>query len=502
MVVFATPCATSDTPPSTPESRTPTTGATPDLPWPRSTPEEQGISSQNLIRALGKIRDDNLDVHSVIIIRNGHVILEAYVHPYGPDDLHNVKSVSKSVISAVVGIALEEGILESLDQPVYDFFPQYFTDDGDPRKKKITLRHLITMTAGFDLDENGPKMRRVFQSDDWIKTTLETELAHDPGTRFLYSTPLTHTMSGILTEASGKSLLELTTEHVFEPIGIAEVRWSQGPKGYYLGGAELFLTPRDMARFGMLFLRGGRWGDGQVVPAAWVEESTANRIADVETSQRYGYWWWPADDGYNASGWGGQGIGVHPALDLVAIGTAADPGASNKMFGGLDPPSPDVTKLPPDPEAVAKLEQLVHDLAHPKPRPVAELPKTARKISGKTWVFDENPFGLQEFSPVCKRGLNTCTFSWTSVQGTYSTEIGLDGLYRLTDMGTVGQMPDGNRVAVRGGWTGDRTFEMESTWMGNPVVSAWRFVFDDEHVAITAEIRPTGRTQELTARKK
>lgn len=477
-----------------------TPAASPELPWPRSTPEEQGISSENLIAALSKIRDDDLDVHSVILIKNGHLILEAYVHPYGPDDLHNVKSVSKSVISAVVGIALDNGILESLDQPVHGFFPQYFDDDTDPRKKKITLRHLITMTAGLDLDENGPKMGRVFQSDDWIETTLETDMVADPGTRFLYSTPLTHTMSGILTEASGKSLLDLTTEQLFSPLGIGEVAWSQGPKGYYFGGSELFLRPRDMARFGMLFLQGGKWGDRQIVSAEWVKASTTNQLGDINANQRYGFGWWPGDDRYAARGWGGQGIGINPLLDLVAVGTAADPMASQRMFGEIDLPSPDAKALPPNPEAVARLQKLVHELQHPEPRPVPELPETARKIAGTTWRFRDNPFGLTEIALTCEEGKSTCTIAWDSTRGAYSTQVGLDGLYRLTEMGETGQMPDGNRVALRGEWTADRIFEMDVTWMGNPVVSRWRLEFAKEELSVTTAVRPTGQTYELTAR--
>lgn len=159
--------------------------------------------------AVRRIRDESLDIRSLVLVRNDHIILELYVHPYDRDTVHNVKSVSKSVISALVGIALREGILENLDQTVVEFFPQYITDGMDERKKQITLRHLLTMTAGLDLDENGPKMARVFASDDWIRTAFEAPMATDPGTRFVYSTPLTHTMSGILTESSGMSLLEL-----------------------------------------------------------------------------------------------------------------------------------------------------------------------------------------------------------------------------------------------------------------------------------------------------
>jgi CubicO group peptidase (beta-lactamase class C family) len=124
------------------------------------------------------------------------------------------------------------------------------------------------MTAGLDLDENGPKMAKVFASDDWIRAAFEAPMSDDPGARFVYSTPLTHTMSGILTDTSGMSLLELADEHLFGPLGIDKLQWEQGPKGYYFGGAELFLRPIDMAKFGLLYLNDGKWQGEQIVPEA------------------------------------------------------------------------------------------------------------------------------------------------------------------------------------------------------------------------------------------
>ena len=153
----------------------------------RSTPEEQGVDSERLIESVRRIRDDDLDVRSLVLLRNDHIILELYVHPYDRDTLHNVKSVSKSVISALVGIALEEEVVESLDQAVGEFYPQYFTEGMDARKKTITLRHLLTMTAGLDLDENGPKMAKVFASNDWIRAAFEAPMAAD--TPMVESTP-------------------------------------------------------------------------------------------------------------------------------------------------------------------------------------------------------------------------------------------------------------------------------------------------------------------------
>jgi CubicO group peptidase (beta-lactamase class C family) len=461
--------------------------------WERSTPEEQGIDSGSLAATLRKIRDEKIDIHSVVLIRNGSLVLESYVHPYGPEDLHNVKSVSKSIISALVGIALHRGDLKSLDQKVSEFYPQYFPEDADPRKKAITLRHLLTMTAGLDLDENGPKMGRVFRSDDWIRATFETEMATDPGKSFVYSTPLTHTMSGILTEATGASLREYAGEHLLGPLEIDRLQWQQGPKGYYFGGAELWLTPDAMARFGYLFLNRGRWGDRQVVPAEWVAESTSHQLTCECPGRKYGYWWWLSDKGvYLAMGWGGQGITVAPDLDAVLVITAADHAARDeiareifeKAFASEEGP------LPPSPEGVKALQGIVKELENPAPSPLPALPETAAKISGKTWTLTGDPrFRSVRFD---FENDGRCFVSVERSEGRGRMEVGRDGLFRLTDTGEMGNMPADNRMACRGGWSDDHTFVMEVHEMGNPLVSVATAEFTPGGLDLDVLIKPVG----------
>jgi CubicO group peptidase (beta-lactamase class C family) len=478
------------------------TASSPAFTWKRSTPEKQGVDSELLLKALRRIRDENLDIRSLVLVRNDHVILELYVHPYDRDTVHNVKSVSKSIISALVGIALREKILESLDQTVREFYPQYITDGMDERKKQITLRHLITMTAGLDLDENGPKMAKVFASDDWIRTAFEAPMSDDPGARFVYSTPLTHTMSGILTDTSGMSLLELADEHLFGPLGIDRLQWEQGPKGYYFGGAELFLRPIDMAKFGLLYLNDGKWQGEQIVPEAWVVESTRNQIPDGERN-RYGYWWWLGEEGgevtaIKAMGWGGQGVTVLPGLDMVAAGTAGDPRAPDRIFRDVDPSSFGNEPLPPNPEAGAELERLVRELENPKPEPVPPLPEIAKKISGRTYVLDANARDFKSFT--FRFGADASTFEVESKRSTETirAEVGLDGLYRMTDTGPAGPMPENNRLAARGRWTSDNELSLESHQIGDPIHAIWTVRFEGDRVEATAWIQPLGQSFTVT----
>ncbi len=464
--------------------------------WEHSTPEAQGIDSRGLVRAVSRVRDECVNLHSLIMIRNGHVIFEVYVPPYDKDTLHNVKSVTKSIMSALVGIALQEGILDSLDQTVSEYFPEYITDDMDPRKRSITLRHLLTMTSGLDLDENGPIMNGIFGSDDWIEATFARPISGDPGRRFLYCSALSHTMSGILSRASKQSLLELCNRYLFGPLGINGIQWKQGPKGYYFGGSELFMTPRDMVKFGLLFLNQGRWGGEQVVPADWVRESTRDHMAGIEADDGYGYWWWQVltdDYGYKAAGWGGQRIFVLPRRNMVVVATSADPEGLNKLFDAFDTSSIRDNPLPPNPEALQTLEVLVRDLEHPTPEPVPDLPPLAKEISGCAYLLEgmdwQLPFKDIAFD-FTRPDRSTMTIG--TEEGTYRLAVGLDGLYRMTPTDRFGRMPRDNRIAVRGRWTGDQSFAMDYMDLGDPNHARLNVNFSEDRISISADFELIG----------
>jgi CubicO group peptidase (beta-lactamase class C family) len=222
----------------------------PDDNWKVSTPETQGVDSLKLLEMFQDIQAKRgSGLHSILIVKNGYLILESYIAPYHKGTLHNVKSASKSILSALVGIALREKFLKNLDQKVSEFYPEYV---NDPQKKDITLRHLLTMTAGltWSYDQETTSPVSPFDLEQWKAIPMRDT----PGKKFEYNTMLAHMMSAILTKASGKSTKEIADSSLFKPLGISDVQWSKDNKGIYLGGAELFLKPRDMAKFGLLYL--------------------------------------------------------------------------------------------------------------------------------------------------------------------------------------------------------------------------------------------------------
>lgn len=297
--------------------------------WPISTPEEQGMNSEMLSQAINQ--GGNLGfVDCILVIRNGHIVAENYYNGYDKDTPHDVRSVSKSFLSAMTGIALQEGYLERLDLKMLDFFPEYIYQSIDPRKFDITIRHLLMMRMGIDGDEN--IYNQVYNSSNWVKTTIELPLLYNPGSRFLYNTFQTHLLSAIITKASGMSTMEFARRFLLSEMKIECNEWQQDPQGYYFGGNSMDFTPRDMARLGYLYMHNGNMDGKQIVPAEWVEESLTNYTGFVGQSWgdldniNYGYLWWLGEvKGHSvflALGHGGQFVLNIPDLNMIVVVTA------------------------------------------------------------------------------------------------------------------------------------------------------------------------------------
>jgi CubicO group peptidase (beta-lactamase class C family) len=297
--------------------------------WPTSTPEDQGIDSQLLTQAISQ--GENLGfVDCILVIRNGYIVAENYYNGYGENIPHDVRSVSKSFLSAMIGIALRDGHLDSLGSKMLDFFPEYVYQSIDPRKFDITIRHLLMMRMGIDSDEN--IYNQVYNSSNWVKTTIELPLLHNPGSKFLYSTYQTHLLSAIITKASGMSTMEFARRFLLSEMKIECNEWQQDAQGYYFGGNSMDFTPRNMARLGYLYMNNGNLNGKQIVPAEWVEESLINYTGfnglnwgDLHNFN-YGYLWWLGEikdhQVFLALGHGGQFILNFPDLNLIVVATA------------------------------------------------------------------------------------------------------------------------------------------------------------------------------------
>lgn len=285
---------------------------------PRVSPADTVLLAQALERAAELPR-----LRGILVSQRGQIVMERYSDGAGADRAANVKSASKSILSVLVGIAIQEGHIRGVDQPISDFFPGYFAQPGvDPRKRQITVGHLLSMQSGLEstsFNEYGAWV----SSRDWVRAALDQPVVDQPGGRMLYSTGSSHLVSAILTRATGRSTWAYANEKLAAPMGFRIRPWQRDPQGIFFGGNDMYLTPRQLLRFGQMYLDGGVYQGRQIVPRAWVEESVKPRTSSPYNGHGYGLGWWSKDSGgrraFFAWGYGGQYVFVVPELELVAV---------------------------------------------------------------------------------------------------------------------------------------------------------------------------------------
>jgi CubicO group peptidase (beta-lactamase class C family) len=332
--------------------------------WRTAAPDRQGMDPAVLDDLDTIVPDSYPQVRSVLVVRHGYLVYERYWQGVDASDGHNSFSVTKSFVSALVGIALRDQHLEGLDQTVEELLADHLPADADPRRRRVTVRQLLTMTSGLAGDdsllggEDGIS-DRMAQSRDWVRHILGRPLETTPGASWAYSSASSHLLSAMVADATGQSTLAFARAKLFGPLGIAtddaleqEVRdwpptqaeleayeqatvaWPRDPQGYHYGGAVLKLPARDLAKLGYLYLNGGQWDGTQVVPADYVAASIRPQSDPSQGPGDYGYQWWITNetghDSFQAVGFGGQLIQVIPDLDLVVVITSdADQGRRN-----------------------------------------------------------------------------------------------------------------------------------------------------------------------------
>jgi CubicO group peptidase (beta-lactamase class C family) len=265
-------------------------------------------------------------LRSLLVTWNGDLVLERYFQGTRAGTLANIKSASKSVMSALVGLAIRQGILKDVSEPVAPHFRAELGPSADPRTRAITVEHLLTMQTGLE-STSSRNYGAWVQSPDWVRYALRRPLIADPGTRMEYSTGNSHVLSALLTRVTKQSTWQFAQQSLAKPLGFSLARWPQDPQGVYFGGNDMLMTPRQMVRFGELYLNGGRVGDRMLFPEGWVDRSFVPRGRSRWGNDReYGYGWWIREladrPAYYAWGYGGQFIFVVPSTRMVIVATS------------------------------------------------------------------------------------------------------------------------------------------------------------------------------------
>lgn len=293
---------------------------------PVAKPEHYGVDGSRLAAAIDKAQQIN-GLNSLVIVRNGHIISEVYLGNNTTDSLFHVRSITKSVMACLIGIAIHNGHLQHLDQTLDELIGHAIKLDD--QQSRLTLRHLLTMSSGFQWDESGTDSyyRWWFQSQDRIGYLLTKPLSDPPGIKFVYNSATAHLLSAVLTETTGTTTLEFANQHLFEPLNISGIRWEKDERGYYNGSAGLECRSRDLAKLGLLYLNNGTWKNQEIIPSDWIKQTrTIHQATHSSRMPSYGYLNWirpgPPHDVFLSWGWGGQLIYRVPDKDIIVVTTA------------------------------------------------------------------------------------------------------------------------------------------------------------------------------------
>jgi CubicO group peptidase (beta-lactamase class C family) len=288
------------------------------------------MDSNLLGRVFRDMGDESKGLHSLLVVRNRCLVLEAYWPPHHRDQKHYLNSATKAVLSALVGIAVRDGKLRE-DDLVASYFPEYVSADGDPRKKRISVKHLLTMSSGIFWPQSASQNAsdQMGRSADWVRFILDRPMAAEPGSVTNYSNGDSHLLSAVLQKATGATALDFARKCLFEPLGISDVAWDSDPQGRSIGSAALQMRPVDMAKLGSLYLSYGQFETRRVLDREWVEKSLSAQVKMPTTGgpAGYGYYWWlyPERELFEAWGGAGQRIGVLRDIGLVVVMTADIP---------------------------------------------------------------------------------------------------------------------------------------------------------------------------------
>ena len=403
------------------------TGGGPAQRMPRSGPEAEGMSSVALAQLYCDLAAaKGACVHGLIVARHGRVVSEGWFAPFRPGVWHVTHSLCKSFTGTAVGLAVEEGFF-GLDDKVADYFPEYCSLLTSRRTRAITVRHLLTMCSGITFNEMGEALER-----DWVRAIFESEVAFEPGAKFVYNSMNSYLLSALVKKTTGQGLTDFLTPRIFEPLGFGPVGWEKCPCGIEKGGWGMYLDPEDMLKFGQLYLQGGVWrgpqGERRLIPEAWAREAVRTQITGADGEYGWQIWTREEDGSFLMNGMFGQYVAVFPQQDIVAVLTSGngnlltDSVAYTRLRAALAQPHFSDGPLPADPAGEKELARVLAALEFDRPVPPAPppqpwyraawarlrkrargpqpapppraLPPEALAFCGETWRFEKSRGGL------------------------------------------------------------------------------------------------------------
>ncbi|MBX3258065.1 MAG: serine hydrolase [Chitinophagaceae bacterium] len=469
---------------------------------PRSIPENENVSSGQVAHFLEEARNSKNEFHSYMLLRHGKVISEGWWAPYAPSLKHTMYSTSKSFTATAIGFAVTEQRL-TLHDKVVSFFKDELPGSSSRFLQELTIKDLITMSAGQSPDPTGAILR----NDKWVKHFLSTPIVDTPGTKFLYNSAATFMLSAIIQKITGQKLIDYLTPRLFQPLGITGIDWEENPEGINAGGWGLRLKTEDMAKFGQLFLQKGNWEGKQILPASWIEEASSFKIknapdtaltlkAGSDWAQGYCYQMWRCrHNAYRADGAFGQYIIVMPEQDAVLAITSETPDMQhilNLVWTHLLPAFK-TAPLPAEMETAASLKK--QNEALQLPAPAFKPGNLSKKVSGKKYTFEANDAAINSISFRLKpKRANYVIVQYQDVSDTI--QLGKDQWYRsishrrsgipsLTGtMPPAGENGQQTKIAAAYTWSDPQSLEIKVRYIESPHSEVWRFRFDKNNISL------------------
>ncbi len=402
---------------------------------PRSTPEGQGVASENILRFIESIEANNIEVHSFMLMRHGKVISEGWWHPYKSDINHIMHSVSKTFTSTAIGFAVEEKLLK-VDDKVISFFPDDLPAVVSPNLEKLTIKHLLTMSTGHE-----PPPVFTIDQPDWVKLYLAQPIINEPGSVFSYSSYATYMLSAIIQKVSGKTTYEYLQPRLFDTLEIENIQWETDSDGISCGGWGMRIKTSDMAKLGMFYLQNGKWKGKQLLPASWIKEASSVQIYQLdeptfeqelydEGAQGYGYQIWRSThNAYRADGANGQLIIVMPDQDAVIVitsNTSQVPTLFSLLWEHLFPGILERKVIRSDEMTNDLLTSKLSSLHLPFPFTLTDEEKiTPLKSDSMTYLIETNEYSINNISFQFDEN-GTCLMEIKTNNTSYTFPFGLD----------------------------------------------------------------------------
>lgn len=385
---------------------------------PRSSPEEQGVSSAGIVNFVQVAERRRFKLHSLMVLRNGHVVAEGWWNPYRADLKHTLYSLSKSITATAVGLAVAENRLTVEDQ-VVSFFPEDLPEDPDQWLASMRVKDLLKMATGHTLTD-AEIFAKVLGgvNDNWVRTFFSLPITHEPGTRFQYNTMATYMLGRIVQKLSGQTLMDYLKPRLFDPLGIEGADWEIDTQRNNVGGWGLRMRTEDIAKFGQLYLNYGVWNEQQVVSSAWIDAATQVQIVQPKLEkpkraveqddwqQGYGYQLWGCRNGaYRADGACGQFCLVLPEQNAVIVMTAEQGDMQAVLDEVWNHLLPALQRTNQTTDATQKsFQRSLEELAILPPVGGINLPSSI-PFNGKRYRIEDNPQGISQFSlSVAKTG--------------------------------------------------------------------------------------------------